>query len=891
MTEKIILRGCRQNNLKNITVSLPKNAIVAITGVSGSGKSSLAFDTLFAEGQRRFLEYLSPRARQLIKQLPRPEIDSAEGLSPTLAVRQNHRLYSANSVASQTDIYDFLTLLYARIAEQYSPTTGEKLTRFTRQEIVEAILNYPKDTRLQLLAPISFQEEAADAFKRLQKMGFLRFRVNGVVFEEDIPADITSLEVVVDRIIIKENQRERIADSVETALDLSRGILKVLEGSKEKVTHFTELYLSLDTYTTFDPMQPADFNYLSKGACPTCSGQGGEYLFNEKVWRFKQKPIIDQVFNFLQWLKERHKTLWREFHPLDSSKEDLQNSPSELLAELKKGAIWSTIQAIIKDDLATRKADSCFYDQEYTVWKICPQCRGDRLKPEALACKIQGKNIADICKMEIDQLLCEIKNWTFEQTKQQIAEEIIPQVLSRLSFLQKAGLGYLQLNRSIKTLSTGESQRILLASQVGAKLSGITYVLDEPSRGLHQEDVGYLIAIFDSLRSHGNHLFLIEHEPLLIAKADHILEIGALSGVQGGEVTFAGSYSSLLSSDSITGRWLSGREKIDRSYRGKAKAYLQVCRANLHNLKEVSLNLPLGLLVGVCGVSGSGKSTLAMEAIADDLRKKRPNFISNPELVCRLQTVDQPPAGLSSRSTVATYTGLMKPLRELFAQTKLARARGYSVSRFSTYKKGGRCESCQGVGEMQIGMEFMADLSTLCQVCQGKRYNFETLQVLWEGLSIADVLALSVSDALKQFKNIPSISHYLQLMQEVGLEYLSLGQSFRTLSGGETQRLKLLSELARSSPVPTLYILDEPCAGLHYSDIYRLSLVLQRLVARGDSVVIVEHNLLLLEQCDWLIEMGPKGGAKGGEVIFEGSCAKLKKADTPTGRAFSRWIR
>lgn len=889
MKKSIILKGCRQNNLKGISLSLPKDRVIVITGVSGSGKSSLAFDTLYAEGQRRFLEYLSPQTRQYIRQLPKPLVEAVEGLSPTLAVQQNrHAMPPFSTVGTQTDIYDFLCLLYARIGEQFSPTTGQKLTRYTRQEIVEKLVRLPEGSRLQLLAPVSFAREGLEAtVQRLQKMGYLRLKANGADFEAggELPdvGSQTTLDVVVDRIIVKEDIRERVSGSVETALDLSHGILKVLEGREENILYFTEVFLSPDTGITFAPLEPSDFNYLSpRGACPKCHGRGGHDTFDTGLFFFdEQEPVFDQILNILEALPKSKRHLYQQVWGAFCTKESIQDDtlPSNcdhdaiLLGSKEKLSItadtldqshhlvvhWKGLKAIIDEDLAERRAKSSFHAEDYVIWKQCSLCHGTKLKQEALSCRVQGQNIARLCEHTVDELAAHLSSWKFDAPQQVIASEILPEIMSRLHFLQQVGLGYLQLNRPGKTLSEGEAQRVLLASQIGAQLSGIIYILDEPSRGLHSKDIIHLAKVFESLKDLGNSVIVVEHDPALIAKANHIVEIGPGSGTHGGELTFEGSYQDLLKSDCTTGQWLSGRETLPHpKKRRKPKGSIRISHATLHNLKDITIDIPLGILTGLCGVSGSGKSTLAIDVLAR-------MDIEN------MQVMMQKAVGITPRSTPATFVGLMTPLRQLFAKTKLARARGYSAARFSTNKKGGRCEACEGLGLVRVDMEFMPELYLTCDVCNGKRYNYETLQVLWEGLSISDILEMSVETALKQFRHHPELSRILELMEELGLEYLTLGQNFTTLSGGEIQRLKLINELARQNRQPTFYIMDEPCVGLHYSDVAKLAKILHRLVDAGHSILIVEHNLMMLQQCDWLIEMGPVGGPNGGYVLFEGS--------------------
>ncbi len=927
-TEFIRLKGCRQNNLKNIDVLLPRYAITVITGVSGSGKSSLAFDTLFAEGQRRFLEYLSPQARQLIRQLPKPDVDLIEGLSPTLAVQQSRSVLPAlSTVATHTDLYDFLCLLFARVGIQYSPITNQRLIRHTRQEIIEVLLkDYPEGSRLQLIAPITLKGESlSDAIQRLQKMGFLRMRLHNQEFEagDSLPPDSNSadiLEVVIDRIIMKEGIRERLGASVETAMDLSRGVLKVLEGTEGHARHLTEVFLCPESGLSFAPLEPADFNFHSaRGACPVCQGRGGKDSFVETAFHYDpETSLYDQVLDLLDRLPsataEPYQAIWMAFcHAIGLSEEWLATDvDASLLEDTLRGSSkalkavvstpeglssinthWKGLKAIVEEDLAERRARSSFQTEEYVSWQSCPRCQGTKLKREALACRVGTKNIAELCALTADGLMKEIGGWTLEAPAQHIASEIIPEITSRLLFLQEVGLGYIELSRPGRTLSDGEAQRVLLASQIGAHLCGILYVLDEPSRGLHRRDIAHLAKVFGRLKDIGNTVVVVEHDPTLIGQADHIVEIGPGSGIHGGELVFSGTTQELLTSSSPTGEWLSGRRTLPKpKRRRKGTGTLRVVKATTHNLKNVTVDIPLGTLMGFCGVSGSGKSSLAIDVIAAELQRyllRGDNCPHMPDVsnIERLQIVSQRPSGITARAMPATFVGLMTPLRQLFAKTKMARTRGYTASRFTTNKKGGRCDACEGLGVRRIDMEFMPDLYLICDVCQGKRYNYETLQVLWEGLSIADVLDLSVEKALEQFRNIPELANILTLMQELGLDYLTLGQSFTTLSGGEIQRLKLIAELARTALRPTLYVMDEPCVGLHFSDVAKLAKILHRLVDGGHSVIVVEHNLMLLRQCDWLIELGPEGGPLGGSVIFQGSPDKLAKSDTPTGQVLA----
>jgi excinuclease ABC subunit A len=927
----IRLKGCRQHNLKNFSLSLPKQAITVLTGVSGSGKSSLAFDTLFAEGQRRYLEYLSSQARTWIKQMAKPNVDLIEGLSPTLAVGQGRfELFSRGTVATYTDIYDFLALLYANIGEQHSPVTGKRLIRYSRQEIIHLILKeYPIGTKLQLLAPIKLhRENAYQAITRLQQMGFIRLKIQEEEWTSEMPLppleSITQLDVVVDRLEMKEEIRERLAPSVETALDLSQGILKVQEGRTGPIRYFTEIYVCPETSHAFAPLEPVDFNFNSpRGACPICQGLGGQEAVNrDLLFDDQQSTLLEQVRLILDHIPRRIMTSFQEIIQLYAKKNGIQEEttlqeiPSPLLEEFLYGSsqvfeistivqgesqylktTWQGLIPFLNRLLQDRKSKGSLSELPFVEWKVCPACQGARLKPESLACLIQGKNIDTLCEQTVSQLLKEIQSWNFGGKEALIAKEILPDIQTRLHFLEQVGLGYLELNRQGKTLSDGEAQRIQLASQIGAKLSGLIYILDEPSLGLHRQDIQYLQQVIQELKQLGNTIVLVEHERGLISQADHIVELGPGAGEHGGHITFQGTFSQLLKdTHSLTGQWLSGRKTFPKPPRRKPKqGWLQVKNVSLHNIHHLSLKIPLGCLVGFCGVSGSGKSTLALDLIGNAMHQylthhTSPPFLEGYESIQRLVMGQKLTERFSARSIPATYVDIMTPLRQLFAETRLAKARGYTASRFSLNKRGGRCEACEGLGELRVNMQLMPDLFIPCDVCQGARYNYETLQVTWENRNIAEVLALSVDEALSFFRYIPSLTPTLELMQELGLGYLTLGQHFHTLSGGEIQRLKLVADLISKSQLPTLYILDEPSAGLHFEDVQKLMMILQRLVDKGHSIFVIEHHLGLLQQADWLIELGPEGGPQGGKLIFEGTAQQLAKASTPTGKIISEFI-
>ena len=929
MSSWIRLKGCRQHNLKNFSLTLPKHAIIVFTGVSGSGKSSLAFDTLFAEGQRRYLEYLSSQARAWIKQMAKPHVDLIEGLSPTLAVEQGRAdLFPRGTVATYTDIYDFLALLYANIGEQHSPVTGKRLIRYSRQEIIHLILKeYQTGTKLQLLAPIKLhRENAHQAIARLQQMGFSRLKIEGEEWVSEMPLppleSISQLDVVVDRLEMKEGIRERLAPSVETALDLSQGILKIQEDRTGPIRYFSEIYVCPETSHAFAPLEPADFNFNSpRGACSVCHGQGGQEEVNpDLLFEDRQATLLEQVRSILDHLPRKIASSFQQLFQLFSEKHDIQEEtkiqdlPSPIFEQFLYGSsevfeltsvtqgerhyfktTWQGFIPFLNRVLLEKKMKGSLSELPFVEWKACAACRGARLKPESLACFVQGKNIQVLCQQTVSALMAEMENWRFSGKEALIAKEILPNIQTRLHFLQQVGLGYLELNRQGKTLSDGEAQRIQLASQIGAKLSGLIYILDEPSLGLHRQDIQYLQQVIQELKQLDNTVILIEHEHGLISQADHIVELGPGAGQQGGYVTFQGTFSQLLEdTNSVTGEWLSGRKTFPKPPRRKPQqGWLQVQDVSLHNLHHLSVNIPLGCLVGFCGVSGSGKSTLALDLIGNALQHRLilhtpVSFLKGDESIQRLVMGRKLAERFSVRSIPATYVNIMTPLRQLFSETRLAKARGYTASRFSLNKKGGRCEACEGLGERRVNMQLMPDLFIPCDVCQGQRYNYETLQVTWENRNIAEVLALSVEEAVSFFRYIPSLAPTLELMQELGLGYLTLGQSFHTLSGGEVQRLKLVADLIAKTQDPTLYILDEPSAGLHFEDIQKLMIILHRLVDKGHSIFVIEHHLALLQQADWLIELGPGGGPQGGKIIFEGTPQQLAKTSTPTGKVLNK---
>ncbi|MGM0440120.1 MAG: ABC-ATPase UvrA [Chlamydiota bacterium] len=813
MSLKIIrLCGCKEHNLQNISLNIPKGEMTVITGVCGSGKSSLAFDTIFAESQRRYLESLSSEVRQWLKQLPKPQVDIIEGLSPAIAVAQyRSALNRRQTVATHTDIYDLLSILYANIGHQYSPYSRERLYCYTPQEIVETLLaEYKEGSRLQIIATIPLEEETlSELISRLQKMGFIRLRVNGegILPEDPLPHHVEDdeIDVIIDRIVIADGIRERLVDSINTALHLGKSIVTIQEGRQGQQRTFSENYYCPKSKQSFFALVTQDFNFNSpRGMCTACRGEG------------------------------------------------------------------------------------------YLNSQLCPLCQGKRLKQQTLHCYIEGQNIYELCKKNAYQLLSVIKGWQFNKSEQPIADKIIPEILPRLNFLIEAGVGYLELNRRGDTLSVGEALRVQLASQIGAKLSGILYIMDEPSRGLHPQDTNLLITVIKALQKLDNTIIIVEHHRSFIQAADHIVELGPGAGIHGGQIVFQGNFSNLSQTYTTpTGAWIGYHHRLPSPPRRHSQGpRLEVNNLTYHNFDNFSVTIPLQNLIGICGVSGSGKSSLISDIIATQIRqwlnaKVAPYHLQGHQNLKRLIMVDQRRAGVSKRALPASYLGILKDLRVLLSETKLAKARGYTPATFSPNKKGGRCEACQGLGYQQVNLQFMADVMVPCEICDGQRYSFETLQVYWKGKNIADLLAMNAQEAMPFFENIPTIEKKLNLMLQMGLEYLPLGQPFPTLSGGEIQRLKLIAELTKNSLETTLYIFDEPTAGLHFKDIDKLVKIMHRLVDQGHSIIMIEHNIEILHQADWVIELGPGGGPQGGQLIFEGTPERLADARTPTGNAYN----
>ena len=941
-SEMIVIRGARQHNLKGIDIEIPRKRLVVITGLSGSGKSSLAFDTIYAEGQRRYVESLSAYARQFLEQMQKPHVESIDGLSPAIAIEQRKAGSNPRStVGTVTEIYDYLRLLYARVGTPHCYKCGREIKRQTIQEIVDRVLSFPEGMKIRILAPVvrGRKGEHRELLENIARQGYLRVRVDGVIknLDEEIVPEKNrkhDIEVVVDRLVVKKDMRERLTDSVETAIQLGMDLLLVDCGSPyKKDILFSRRYACVECGISFEELTPRFFSFNSPyGACPTCSGLGtSRDVDPELVVPDRSKSIADGAIipwsNPVTTRRQRWKGAASRYYytMLESVAREygfeLTTPFDELTARQKKAVLYGTGQRSIKMEWERagryrvktapfegvipnlerryRQTDSEYVREEilskYITLKPCPSCGGARLKPESLAVTVAERSIMELTALPIRSAREFFKQLKFSGKKSVIARDVIKEIRERLSFLENVGLGYLTLDRQSGTLSGGEAQRIRLATQIGSGLVGVLYVLDEPSIGLHQRDNSRLLDTLKKLRDLGNTIIIVEHDEATIRAADFIVDLGPGAGERGGYVTAKGSLEDILGSDrSLTGRYLKGELKIDLpAERNKPSGeYLIIEGASEHNLKNIDVRIPLGLFVCITGVSGSGKSTLVEETLSRALRRKfyksreipgSHDRILGIEYVDKLIDIDQSPIGRTPRSNPATYTGLFSHIRELFSRLPLARMRGYKPGRFSFNVRGGRCEACQGDGIIKIEMHFLPDIYVECEVCRTKRYNRETLEVLYKDKSIADVLDSSVDEALAFFGNIPRIKNKLQTLADVGLGYIKLGQSATTLSGGEAQRIKLARELSKRSTGKTVYILDEPTTGLHFADIDKLLGVLKRLTASGNTVIIIEHNLDVIKNADWVIDLGPEGGDEGGWIVAQGTpeeVVKVKKSYT-----------
>ncbi|HTU70372.1 MAG TPA: excinuclease ABC subunit UvrA [Candidatus Baltobacteraceae bacterium] len=923
--DSIVIKGAREHNLKNVDLTLPRNALIVVTGLSGSGKSSLAFDTIYAEGQRRYVESLSSYARQFLGQMEKPDVDYIEGLSPAISIDQKSTSRNPRStVGTVTEVYDYLRLLYARVGTPHCYNCGREISSQSSEQIVDSIMELPEGARIQVLAPLvrGRKGEYAKLFEEIAKEGFARVRVDGEIKElrEKIVLDKKrkhTIEVVVDRLVIKPEIRKRLTDSIETTLRLSSGIVTILMDERELT--FSEAFACVYCGLSFEELAPRLFSFNSPyGACPACSGLGEKIEIDPwKVIPDRTKSIAGGAI--LPWSKNMGSGRFPSMNPYymqqlervlrkyrvktSTPVEDLSDEVLDVILygtdkeqdfayTSRAGKTWeyrSSFEGVINNLQRRYSETSSEYVKEeiekYMSASICPVCHGARLKPEALAVTVGGKNIDEVTRMSIENAEAFFRALELTPRQEQIAHQIVKEIRARLGFLTNVGLNYLTLARSATTLSGGESQRIRLATQIGSALVGVLYILDEPSIGLHQRDNDRLLATLKTLRDLGNTLIVIEHDEDTMRTADVIVDIGPGAGAEGGEILTAGTLEAILANPlSETGAYLSGRKfipipKIRRTPRG----WLDVRKAAANNLQGVDVRFPIGVLAAVTGVSGSGKSTLVNAVLVRALNQHLHDqpaggtygTVKGAQQLDKLVVIDQSPIGRTPRSNPATYTGAFDHIRELFSMVPEAKIRGYSPGRFSFNVKGGRCESCEGDGIIKIEMHFLPDVYVPCEVCKGKRYNAQTLEVKYKGKTIADVLEMRVDEASELFASIPRIHNKLKTICEVGLGYIKMGQPATTLSGGEAQRVKLATELSRRSTGRTFYVLDEPTTGLHFADIHKLLEVLQRLVQTGNTVLVIEHNLDVIKTADYLIDLGPEGGDRGGTVVGTGTPEEL----------------
>ena len=932
MQDKIYIKGARENNLKNIDLEIPRDKLVVITGLSGSGKSSLAFDTIYAEGQRRYVESLSSYARMFLGQMDKPDVDYIDGLSPAISIDQKTTSKNPRStVGTVTEIYDYLRLLWARVGVPHCPKCGKEIRRQTIDQIVDRIMELPQGTRIQVLSPVvrSRKGEHAKVFEDAKKAGYVRVRVDGIAYElsEEIKLEKNkkhNIEIVVDRLVIKPDLSRRLTDSAETAMALSGGLLYIDLVSTGEQLSFSQNYACDDCGISLEELEPRLFSFNNPhGACPTCTGLGVQLLVDPELivpnpelsiaeggivasgWNNIKGDSISRMY-FDALAKRYHFKLTEPINTLSKEAMDAilygtKGEPLQLRYERSEGygAIRREFEGIV-NNLERRyretQSPAMRADIEECMSETpCPTCGGMRLKKTALAVTVGGINIADFCSLSVFKALEFIDSLQLSEKDQIIAERIVKEIKARLGFLTSVGLGYLSLARSAATLSGGESQRIRLATQIGSSLMGVLYILDEPSIGLHQRDNEKLLNTLKQLRDLGNTLIVVEHDEDTIRSADYVVDIGPGAGVNGGEVVCAGSVEDICACPkSITGQYLSGRMKIpvpEKRRPGNGKV-IRICGARENNLKNIDVDIPLGKLICVTGVSGSGKSslineifykTLAAEKNRVKVRPGKCDGLKGLEYVDKVIALDQSPIGRTPRSNPATYTGVFNDIRNLFASTQDARLRGYNQGRFSFNVKGGRCEACCGDGLLKVEMHFLPDVYVPCEVCGGKRYNRETLEVKYKGKSIADVLDMTVEEACAFFENQPKIYSKIKTLYEVGLGYVRLGQSSTTLSGGEAQRVKLATELSKKSTGSTVYVLDEPTPGLHVADVHRLINILDKFVDAGNTVVVIEHNLDVIKVADHIIDLGPEGGDGGGELVFAGTpedCARCPESFT-----------
>ncbi|MBC2575483.1 excinuclease ABC subunit UvrA [Peptostreptococcus canis] len=941
MKESIIIRGARENNLKNINLELPRNKFIVFTGLSGSGKSSLAFDTIYAEGQRRYVESLSSYARQFLGQMDKPSVDYIEGLSPAISIDQKTTSKNPRStVGTVTEIYDYLRLLFARVGDVHCPTCGSLISQMTIQEIVDNIIKYEERTRLQILSPIVRGQKGTHkkTLEYIQKEGYIRVRVDGENYEvtDDINLEKNkkhNIDVVVDRIIVKDGIEARLADSIEAAVKLSDGLVIVQEIDASETLYSTK-FACPEHGIGIEELSPRMFSFNAPfGSCEVCNGLGEskevdvDLVVPNKDLSLKQGAIAAWSSNGLNDNTYYTKMLLALCEKFGVSVETpFKDLPQKFVDELLYGKENTIVTFEFESKFGGIREYKNYFEgvitnierryretnsdamrdrlEDFMSEKPCPKCNGNRLKQEVLAVKVGEKNIMEVTDLSVDDLIDFISKIKLSEKNQFIAKDILKEIKERASFLSNVGLGYLTLSRKAGTLSGGEAQRIRLATQIGSALTGVLYVLDEPSIGLHQRDNDKLIATLRKLTDLGNTLIVVEHDEDTMRAADYIVDIGPAAGIHGGEIVAQGTVGDIINNpNSITGKYLSGEVSVEvpESVREGNGQYIEVKGACENNLKNINVKFPLGKFISVTGVSGSGKSTLVNEILYKGLARKlnksrvRPGNhkeIKGIENVDKVINIDQSPIGRTPRSNPATYTGVFDMIRDLFASTNEAKARGYKKGRFSFNVKGGRCEACKGDGILKIEMFFLPDVYVPCEVCKGERYNRETLQVKYKDKSISDVLDMNVEEALNFFENIPTIKRKLETLMDVGLSYIKLGQPSTQLSGGEAQRIKLATELSKRPTGKTIYILDEPTTGLHSEDVRKLIEVLQRLTDTGNTVVVIEHNLDVIKTADYIIDLGPEGGTEGGTVVATGTPGEICEVNNSyTGKYLSKLIK
>ena len=941
MNDTIKIRGARENNLKNVDLTIPRDKLVVFTGLSGSGKSSLAFDTIYAEGQRRYVESLSSYARQFLGQMDKPDVDAIDGLSPAISIDQKTTSKNPRStVGTVTEIYDYLRLLWARVGVPHCPKCGKEISRQTVDQIVDRIEALGEGTRFIVLSPVirSKKGEHTKVFEDARKSGFARVRVDGILYDlnEVISLDKNkkhTIELVVDRLVIRENQRRRLTDSIETACSHSGGIVVIELPDRKEELSFSQNYACEDCGISLTELEPRMFSFNNPaGACPSCTGLGFQLVPDvDLVIPDKSKSVFDGAIQVSGWNSAKTDSIFRmyfealaqKYHfsltaPISTLSQEaldviLYGTKGEKLRMTYNrgngmGVLEQPFEGIMNNitrrfretqsDAARKELEECMASAP------CPHCHGDRLSDIARAVTVGGIGIMDFCRMSIRQELAFMQELHLTGNMALVAEQIVREIKSRLQFLMDVGLQYLTLSRAAATLSGGESQRIRLATQIGSSLMGVLYILDEPSIGLHQRDNDKLLQTLCRLRDLGNTLIVVEHDEDTMRAADYIVDVGPGAGSHGGQIVAAGSLEDVIkTSESVTGQYLAGFKKIPvpSSRRTGNGNYLTVQGATENNLKNIDVSIPLGTLTCVTGVSGSGKSSLVGEVLNKTLLGKLNHARTRPgacSCVCGMEhldkviDIDQSPIGRTPRSNPATYTGLFNDIRDLFASTADAKMRGYGPGRFSFNVKGGRCEACSGDGLVKIEMHFLADVYVPCEVCRGQRYNRETLEVLYKGKNIAQVLDMTAEEAVSFFENLPKISRKVQTLVEVGLGYVKLGQSSTTLSGGEAQRVKLATELSRVSTGRTIYILDEPTTGLHAADVHKLIDVLQQLVDAGNTVLVIEHNLDVIKTADYIIDLGPEGGDEGGYVVASGTPEEVVQVpESYTGRYLKPYLK